>query len=63
MVDGMDSTLDDCFADMTKVEYGSRILAKLVDDMPCHDPKYNATCEELMEEKRMISEDDCQSPG
>ena len=63
MVDGMDSTLDDCFADMTKVEYGSRILAKLVDDMPCDDPKYNATCEELVEEKRMISEDDCQSPG
>ena len=63
MVDGMDSTLDDCFADMTKVEYGSRILAKLVDDMPCEDPKFNAICKDLMDQKRMISEEDCQSPG
>ena len=57
------STLDDCFDDMKKVTYGSRVVAKLVDDVSCDDPRYEGICEELMTQGRVIDEDSCQSEG
>ena len=57
------STLDDCFDDMKKVTYGSRVVAKLVDDVSCDDPRYEGICEELMIQGRVIDEDNCQSEG
>ena len=57
------STYDDCFDDMRKVKYGARVLAKLVDDVPCEDPRYEGICEELMTQGRVLNEEDCQSIG
>jgi hypothetical protein len=62
MVDGMVSTLDECFDDMPKVRYGSRVLVKIVDDGSCDDPKYASICQEMIEQNRIVSEDDCQTP-
>ena len=55
-------TIDDCFNDMTKLVYGSRVLIKAVDDESCDDPRYSDTCKELLEEDRVIMEDSCTSP-
>ena len=63
MVEDTISTMDQCFDDMEKVTYGSRILAKLVDDQPCDDPRYAAICQEEMDKNRIILEEDCQTPG
>ena len=55
-------TIDDCFNDMTKLVYGSRVLIKAVDDESCEDPRYSDTCKELLEEDKVIMEDSCTSP-
>lgn len=57
------STFDDCFEDMKKITYGARVLAKLVDDVSCEDPRYEKICEELMAQGRVLNEEDCQSIG
>lgn len=57
------STIDDCFQDMRKIEYGARILVKVVDDASCDDPQYKDSCESVMEENRIISEEECELPG
>ena len=57
------NTLDDCFSDMEKIEYGTRIFAKLVDDESCDDPRYAAICQSMIEQNRVVMENDCQSPG
>ena len=63
MIEDQVSTMDDCFDDMEKVVYGSRILATLVNDASCDDPKYLQICDILIGENRMIFEEDCKSPG
>ena len=63
MVEDMISTMDQCFEDMQKVTYGSRVIAKLVDDQPCDDPKYASICQETMNENNVIFEENCQSSG
>ena len=57
------STMDDCFNDMTKVEYGTRVHAKLVDDVSCEDPRYASICQSMMEQNRVLFEDQCGSEG
>jgi hypothetical protein len=63
MMMGEVSTMDDCFTDMEKVEYGTRIHAKLVDDVDCEDPRYASICQSMMEQNRVLMEDQCQSEG
>lgn len=63
MIDGKVSTMDDCFDDMEKVVYGGRILAKLVDDESCDNPKYEKMCQDLINEDRMLLEENCETPG
>ena len=62
MMEGMVNTMDECFEDMEPVMYGSRIIAKLVDDVECKDPKYNAICKELMDQNRTVLEENCEMP-
>jgi hypothetical protein len=62
MVADQVSTLDDCFGEMEKVTYSTRVLAKIVDDQPCDDPRYQAMCEEAIAQNRMILEDTCETP-
>ena len=57
------TTKDQCFKDMEKVSYGSRVIVKLVDDQPCSDPKYESICEEQMNQSRVLFEEDCQTSG
>ena len=54
-------TMDDCFPDMSKVTYGSRILAKIVDDQSCNDPRYTSFCDELFGQERIIMQETCDS--
>ena len=63
MVEDTVSTMDQCFPEMEKVTYGSRVLAKLVDDQPCDDPRYDSICKEAMDIDRVIFEEDCNSAG
>ena len=62
MIEDQVSTMDDCFDDMEKVVYGSRVRATLVDDESCDDPKYKQMCDNLIDENRMLLEDECESP-
>ena len=55
-------TIDDCFNDMTKLVYGSRVLIKSVDDESCDDPRFSDMCQELLKDDKVIMEDSCQSP-
>ena len=55
-------TIDDCFGDMTKLVYGSRVLIKSVDDESCEDPRFSDMCQELLKDDKVIMEDSCQSP-
>ena len=55
------TSMDQCFQDMDKVNYGSRVIVKLVDDQPCSDPKYESICEEQMNQNRVLYEEDCQA--
>ena len=57
------STLDDCFEDMRKIQYGARVLIKVIDDVRCDQPQYADMCSSLMEENRVITEDECELPG
>ena len=54
-------TKDDCFQDMTKLKYGSRVLIKVADDESCEDPQFGGLCEQLMKEDKVIIEDTCSS--
>ena len=63
MVQDQVSTMYDCFGDMPKVMYGARIRAKLVDDESCDDPRYKHICQELMENNRVLMEQDCENSG
>ena len=63
MIEGMVSTMDDCFEDMEKVVYGSRIQAKIVDDQPCEDEKYRNICQEAMSQGQILLEENCESTG
>ena len=56
-------TYDDCFQDKEKITYGARVIAKLVNDSSCDDPRYRGICQELSIQNKIIFEDDCQSPG
>ena len=57
------STVDDCFDDMKKVEYGARVLIKVVDDASCEEAQYKDVCNSLMEENRIVTEENCELPG
>ena len=63
MIQGQITTMDDCFDDMLKVTYGSRVLAKLVNDQPCDDVRYQNICQEMSSQNRVLFEEDCQSTG
>ena len=54
-------TMDDCFREMGKVTYGSRILAKLVDDQACDDPRFTSFCDELFGQDRVIMKETCEN--
>ena len=61
MIDDQVSTMDDCFSDMSKVLYGARVRAKLVDDESCDDPRYQQICQELIEQNRMLVKESCEN--
>lgn len=52
-------TNDDCFPDKPKAMFGARILIKLVDDLPCTDPRFESSCQELFEQNQVIFTEDC----
>ena len=52
-------TRSDCFEDIREVKYGARVLAKLIRDASCNDPKYQQICQDLLNENRVIEEDRC----
>ena len=54
-------TMSDCFGEMRPIMYGSRVLAKIVDDQSCDDPAYQQECQELLDQNRIIDEDQCQT--
>ena len=54
-------TMSDCFDDMREVRYGARVLAKIVRDASCDDPKYQQICMDLMNENRVIDAENCQT--
>ena len=60
---GRVSTLDDCFRDMSKAKYGSRVRAKILDDVSCENFRYQNICEELIDQNLVLYEEDCRSPG
>ena len=62
-IENQANTYDDCFDDMRKITYGARVLAKLVDDVSCDDPRYEGMCEELIAQDRVLNEENCQSIG
>ena len=55
------ASLDGCFSDMANVTYGTRVVAKIANDVDCDDPRYKEICEELMNQERVLFEEDCQS--
>ena len=59
MTEGKVSTLDECFPDMEKIEYGARVIAKLVDDQSCDDARYSSICQEALQENRTVSVESC----
>ena len=54
-------TMSDCFGEMREIQYGARVLAKIVRDASCDDPQYQQICKELMNENRVIEEDGCRT--
>ena len=54
-------TLSDCFGDMKEVKYGARVLAKIVRDKSCDDPEYQEICQELIDDNRVIMEENCKT--
>ena len=61
MMAGKVSTLDECFPDMGKIDYGARVVAKLVDDQSCDDARYSSICQEALQENRTVSVESCQT--
>ena len=61
MMEDMISTMDECFEDMEKVTYGTRVLAKLVQDESCNDPKLINICQEVIDEGRIVFERNCKT--
>ena len=55
------STTDDCFSDMKKIQYAARVLAKIIEDQPCDDPRYESLCNDAIEQNRILDEDSCLS--
>ena len=55
-------TMADCFGEMRPVRYGARVLAKIVNDKPCDDPRYQAMCKDAMEKGRIVEEEKCTTP-
>ena len=55
-------TMSDCFGEMQEVSYGARILGKIVNDQSCDDPRYQAVCEEVINEGRIIDVEQCTTP-
>ena len=55
-------TMADCFGEMKQMKYGARVLAKIVNDEPCDDPKYQAVCKEVIDEGRIVREERCTTP-
>ena len=54
-------TMSDCFGNMREVEYGARVLAKIVRDGSCDDPEYQQICQDLMDENRVIEGENCRT--
>ena len=54
-------TMSDCFGNMREIEYGARVLAKIVRDGSCDDPKYQQICQDLLNENRVIEEENCRT--
>ena len=54
-------TTADCFPNQKKIQYGARILAKLVDDISCDDIRYQSVCDTLLNQNRVILMDSCNS--
>ena len=52
-------TMSDCFGEMREIMYGARVLAKVVDDKSCNDPKYQQECQEAIDQDRVIMQDTC----
>ena len=52
-------TMADCFPEIENVQYGSRILTKLVDDQSCEDSRYISLCNILLIEDRVILTNSC----
>ena len=61
MMEGRVSTLDECFPNMDKIDYGARVIAKLVDDESCDDPRYSSICQDLMQQNRTVLEESCET--
>ena len=55
------STMDDCFGNMRKIQYGARVVANLVEDESCDDARYTGICEELKSQNRTVLEETCTS--
>ena len=55
-------TNNNCFPDKARVMFGARILVKLVEDLPCNDPKFESKCQELFEQKQIIFAEHCADP-
>ena len=53
----------DCFEDVEPIMYGVRVQVTLLKDAPCEDYRYQKMCQEAMYENRVVSEDECRSPG
>ena len=55
-------TIDDCFDNMSKLQFGARVLIKLVDDS-CDNPKFTDRCTRLFEDRKIVVQDDCSTLG
>ena len=55
-------TMADCFGKMRPVMYGARVLAKIINDQSCDDPKNQEACQEAMDQGRIVEEDQCTTP-
>ena len=62
MMDLHVQSMSDCFEDMEELQYGARVLAKVVDDQSCSDPRFAQQCEDLMSQGRVVDEDSCSTP-
>ena len=62
MMEGRVNTLDDCFPDMEKITYGTRVIAKLVDDQSCDLPRYSSICQDLLQRNRTVLSESCKTP-